>query len=623
MYNYGATLWIPLIVSTYCEPMRNTILISKEGKETAIENSTVPVRDEKGNIGGIILIFRDITKSRQAEDALRSLEKAVETMQLGVTITDSKGKIVYTNSAEAKTHGYEVKELIGKDVRIFASRKQWEPMTSGQMKKIRSWRRESLNIRKDGSMIPVQLMSDVVTNSSGEPIGIVTTCEDITERKRAGEELKKYQNHLEKLVEDRTIKLSEAINNLKNEIKERKLAEKELKKTNEALRKSEDRFRKIFEQNEDAIMIFRYGTCNIIDVNPSAVRLYGYTRQEFFDHGVRLFLDQSESQNFKKAICDTGSRSGFTIDSMNNRKKDGTKIIVTIRGKVISLENNQVLYCVFQDITEKIRLEREAMVRQAQLFHANKMSSLGMMVSSIVHEINNPNNFVMFNTQLISEAWQDALNILNEYHQNNGEFFLGGLPYSEMHENIPRLLTGISEGCRRINNIVGNLKDFARPDKDGLNGVVDINHVIKAAVTILDNQIRKYTNHFHVDFEENVSPIKGSSQQLEQVIINLVMNSLQALPDKQCGIWISTSINRELRHVKVKVRDEGVGMSKEVLAQVLEPFHTTKYDMGGTGLGLFISYSIIREHKGILEFSSDVGKGTTATIILPVQNGKQ
>ncbi len=130
-------------------------------------------------------------KHKRSEEAFRSLKKAVETMQLGVTITDAKGKIIYTNSAEARMHGYDVEELIGEDVRVFASRNKWDPMTLEQMKKIKSWRRESTNKRKDGSTFPVQLMSDVVMNVSGEPIGIVTTCEDITNRKKMEEELLK------------------------------------------------------------------------------------------------------------------------------------------------------------------------------------------------------------------------------------------------------------------------------------------------------------------------------------------------------------------------------------------------------------------------------------------------
>jgi diguanylate cyclase (GGDEF)-like protein/PAS domain S-box-containing protein len=131
----------------------------------------------------------ETSKGEQSLNALRSFKKSIETMQLGLTITDLTGKIVYTNPADAKMHGYTVKELIGEDVRIFASTKPWKPMTLEQIKSMSSWSREGTNRRKDGSIFNVHLKSDVVKNDKGQPVNIITTCEDITERKRLEERL--------------------------------------------------------------------------------------------------------------------------------------------------------------------------------------------------------------------------------------------------------------------------------------------------------------------------------------------------------------------------------------------------------------------------------------------------
>jgi PAS domain S-box-containing protein len=109
-------------------------------------------------------------------------------MQLGVTITDIAGKIVYTNSAEARIHGCTVDELIGRDVSVFCLPGYRRSLSSEQLRRMKSWRRESMNVRKDGTLLPVALMSDVVLDARDQPIGVVTTCEDLTEAKRAAAE---------------------------------------------------------------------------------------------------------------------------------------------------------------------------------------------------------------------------------------------------------------------------------------------------------------------------------------------------------------------------------------------------------------------------------------------------
>lgn len=137
---------------------------------------------------------------RRGEAELLGFKKAVQTMQLGVTIKTIEGKILYINPAEARMHGYTVDELIGRDARIFALPADWKPMTIDQIKAMRSWRRERLNLRKDGSVFPVQLMSDVITDVSGEIIEIITTCEDITERTRIETALRESESNNKALL---------------------------------------------------------------------------------------------------------------------------------------------------------------------------------------------------------------------------------------------------------------------------------------------------------------------------------------------------------------------------------------------------------------------------------------
>jgi diguanylate cyclase (GGDEF)-like protein/PAS domain S-box-containing protein len=137
--------------------------------------------------------IRYAIERRRTADALRRLEQAVDTMQLGVTITDTSGRIVYVNQAEADMHGYAVEELQGRDARSLSPRQDWHPLPLRDLVQVRRWKRERIRHRKDGTTFPVQLMSDLVTDAAGRPVGLVTTCEDITERRRAEEALRESE----------------------------------------------------------------------------------------------------------------------------------------------------------------------------------------------------------------------------------------------------------------------------------------------------------------------------------------------------------------------------------------------------------------------------------------------
>lgn len=532
-----------------------------------------------------------------------------------ICLMDSEGNFMEVNKKAEEFSGYTKEELLNMNAfQVFSGKDRESVRTAFQtgFRKGYGALDDISLMRKDGGSISVDISGSVI-EYAGRKVA-QTIIRDITGRKKAEEKLQQYQQYLEKIVKERTGELSTVIRDLQNEIAERRTTEK-------ALRESEERFREIFEQHIDALFLFNPETCTIIDANPAASSLYGCKREEFIGHDPLLFLEPYEYKNFKKMISNAVFEKRIQINQMVNRKMDGTRINVSVRGKIIKLKDKEVLYCSFRDMTEKIRLDEERRMLQTKLIQANKMSALGNLVSGVAHEINNPNNFIMFNTQLLSDAWPDILRILSEYHLKSGDFPLGGLPFAEMQEIIPKLLAGINDGSHRIKNIVDNLKDFARQERSGLNGQVEINKVITSSASILGGQIKKYTDNFQFYPAQDVPAIRGSVQQLEQVIINLIMNALQALSDKKCGVLISTAFDNEKGCVIIKVKDEGIGMTGEVLEHITEPFFTTKLDQGGTGLGLSISNTIIKDHKGSLSFESEPGRGTTATIILPEGQG--
>jgi len=254
---------------------------------------------------------------------------------------------------------------------------------------------------------------------------------------------------------------------------------------------------------------------------------------------------------------------------------------------------------------------------QAQLIQSGKLASIGQLAAGVAHEINNPITFVMLNAPIFEKVWNSVTPILEEYCRSNGDFRVSGMSYTQLEERMPLLLKDIKEGAMRVKRIVEDLKDFARQGPFDLTAMVDVNSTIKAAVGLVSNQIKKSTDYFEVEYGLDIPKFKGNTQRIEQVIINLLVNACQALPDKERSIQISTAYDKESSNVLVQVRDQGVGMSAEVLQRIKDPFFTTNRESGGTGLGLVISERIIEDHCGTMKLDSSPGKGTTVTVSLP------
>jgi polar amino acid transport system substrate-binding protein len=141
---------------------------------------------------------------------------------------------------------------------------------------------------------------------------------------------------------------------------------------------------------------------------------------------------------------------------------------------------------------------------------------------------------------------------------------------------------------------------------------------VEKAVGLTQNMIRKTTLHFDLICGRNLPPVTGSSQRIEQVVVNLLVNACQALPDSTRAIRVTTGYDAVGGCVRVSIEDEGVGVPPDALGRIADPFFTTKRDSGGTGLGLAISDRIVRDHGGRLVVTSAPGSGTTAAFTLPV-----
>ncbi|MBI4803626.1 MAG: transporter substrate-binding domain-containing protein [Desulfovibrio sp.] len=254
---------------------------------------------------------------------------------------------------------------------------------------------------------------------------------------------------------------------------------------------------------------------------------------------------------------------------------------------------------------------------QQQLVQADKMAALGILVSGVAHEINNPNGLILLNLPMLKKVQADTARILDEHHDANGRFTLGGIPYDRMRTELPVMLDEMLEGAQRIKRIVNDLKDFARLEEGAAREPVDVNEAARKALRLVDAVIRKATDRFSASYAQELPKVWGNSQRIEQVVINLVLNACQALPDRDKAIEVSTRHEPASGSVLLVVRDQGVGITPEHLPHLTDPFFTTKREIGGTGLGLSVSAGIVKDLGGTLEFSSSPGHGATVTLRLP------
>ncbi len=269
-----------------------------------------------------------------------------------------------------------------------------------------------------------------------------------------------------------------------------------------------------------------------------------------------------------------------------------------------------------QDITEQKRAE-------AQLVQAQKLAALGTLVSGVAHEVSNPNNVMLLSLKTLQRMVDDLLPVLDERREKDGDFELGIGNYSEVRDDIPEMVACCYRAAERINRLVSDLKSYARKDDGVVLDQFDVNAVVQSAADLMGSTIRKATHRFKVECADDLPPIKGTVRRIEQVVINLLSNACQALPNQDCGITLSTAYNPASDEVHIMVQDEGDGIPSDYLSQITDPFFTTKHDTGGTGLGLSISRQIAENHGGALVFSSAGGSGTLVTLTLPVQNNNE
>ncbi len=371
----------------------------------------------------------------------------------------------------------------------------------------------------------------------------------------------------------------------------------EQKQAEEALKSSEKKFRELFEESKD-VVFFSTPEGKYIDINHAGVELYGYSSKEEvlkLDISRDIYLNPEEREKFQSDL----EQHGFVKDyEAQFKRKDGEKLTVLVTANAVRDGGGSITAYrgIIRDVTNQRRLE-------GQLLQAQKMEAIGQLSGGIAHDFNNILTAIIgYATLLKMKIREDAL----------------------MRSYVDQVLTASS----RAKNITQNLLAFSR--KQAIHPVpVQVNEIITNIEAMFTQLIREDIKLKTILADENMT-IKADSGQIEQVLINLVTNARDAMPQggtltietKPVEISDESGKRRVLakqgKYASISVTDTGTGMDEKTKEKIFEPFFTTKETGKGTGLGLSIVYGIIKQHNGEITVYSEPGMGTTFRIYFPM-----
>ncbi|MEE4263569.1 MAG: PAS domain S-box protein [Desulfobacteraceae bacterium] len=359
--------------------------------------------------------------------------------------------------------------------------------------------------------------------------------------------------------------------------------------------KSEEKYRTLFNSDPHPIFILDSKTFKILDMNKRAQDDYGYSRKELRQLTFLQLGDESDEELTAGLQNLTEDQSPLFTKKRHHRK-GGKPFFVNVNVSLAKYGVGHVIIATTTDITEVVE-------KETQLIQAGKMTTLGVMAAGMAHEINQPLNVI----------------------QVCADFFLKMLKRGAKIEDddLRSMANDIVANVERATGVIKHVRDFAR-QSEPVRSKVNINDPIEDVFKVLGHQLKVHEIDITLDLDPDLPEIIAEHNRLEQVFINLVSNAIDAMdeksnqpdnPDDSKKLTIKSIFEDE--RVTVYVTDTGTGMSEEVQAKLFEPFFTTKKVGKGTGLGVSISYGIVKDYDGSIEIESAIGKGTTFKLTFP------
>ena len=578
------------------------------GETRWVRERAIIERDTEGRPLFGVGTTQDITARRLAEDELRKLSLAVEQSPNSIVVTDLDAKLEYVNAAFVKATGYSREEAIGQNPRILQSGKtsrkiyndMWAHLTRGE-----SWKGAFINRRKDGSEFVEAISVSPVRDADGRITHYVGVKEDITQRRR-----------IEKALQD-----------------------------------SEEKFRAMSASAQDAIMMID-NDGNIAFWNHAAEKIFGYTVQEALNKNLHLLLaperyhetSHAGFSNFQRS--GKGSVLGKTLELVALHKS-GKEFPIELSLSPVKIAGHWQAIGIMRDISQRKQIEVQLATQyehvaginaqlleanqqleqaQNQLLQSEKMAAIGVLAAGVAHEINNPVGYVNSNLGTLEKYLADIFVVLDKYEAvetllaadnpllQDVRQFKAETDLGYIRGDIKSLMAESHQGLERVKKIVLDLKEFSHADSEDQWGWADVHHGLDSTLNVVWNELK-----YKCEVAKEYAPLPQIyclPSQLNQVFMNLLVNAAQAIEARG---KITLRTGQEGERIWVEVSDTGKGIPPENMPRLFDPFFTTKPVGKGTGLGLSVSYRIVEKHHGKIEVRSELGKGTTFRVWLPVQ----
>jgi histidine kinase len=366
----------------------------------------------------------------------------------------------------------------------------------------------------------------------------------------------------------------------------------QMKRLEEEIRKSEEKYRDIFNNIPNPVFVLDRKTLGILDCNDVVRNVYGFEKDELVASSFLQLFEEAEHQNYALEI-----RSSDTLSHVRQLTKDGRLIYVNIRISPSEYMGRDAFLVTTSDITKRLLVEQ-------QLIQASKMATLGEMATGIAHELNQPLSVIKTAASFLMKKVIRKQPIKDEILKTMAE---------EIDSHVDR-----------ASKIINHLREFGRKS-EVKKEVVYINEALEKALDIFSQQLKLREIDVVKQLHADLPAVQANSNRLEQVFINLLINARDAIEYK-VEKSVSKNIARKIYltsstkngKVMVSVKDTGIGIPQSVLDKIFEPFFTTKKVGKGTGLGLSISYGIIQDYEGTIRVETVENEGSEFIIELPI-----